>query len=551
VNIDAHHLKVVLILTLGFALASSLGYLTQRIKLSPILGYLAAGYIIGPYSPGFVADIHVSEQLAEIGVILMMCGVGMHFKLQDLLNVKKIAIPGAIFQTLFSTLLGTIFIYSLGWSIISGVVIGLAIGVASTVVLMRILTENHLIHTPEGNISVGWLIIEDLLTVVALIFLPTFASYAKGGDPSLQSVAISLALMVIKFSVFALIMFTIGKKVFSYILIKIVETRSHELFTITILALAFGVATGSALIFGTSIPLGAFVAGMTIGQTYVKHQANAHFLPMKDAFAMIFFASVGMLFNPSAINNHFLLFMGILLIILIGKPFAAFLISFLFKHPIKTSLTIAIALAQIGEFSFILTEEATKWNIIPDEGYDVIVACAIITIALNPLFFKIFGILKTHLPFSPLTRQKELVEKIENSFKALVVGFDQLGQNVAKILEENGYLPMVLDRSLEKIEKLTHEGKTAFYGEATISKILESAHIKLARLLIITISDTGMAVEITKKAKELNPNLVVLTRIRQESEKASFKNLEVAYVCDEEETKDAFRQAILNLIEEG
>jgi CPA2 family monovalent cation:H+ antiporter-2 len=389
--VDSLHLKVVLILTVGFGLASILGYLSHRAKLSPILGYLLAGYAIGPYSPGFVADMEVSEQLAEIGVVLMMFGVGLQFKLQDLLSVKKIAIPGALGQTLLAATFGAVLTYALGWSVEAGIVIGLAIGVASTVMLVRLLTDNDLLGTRRGHIAVGWLIVEDIITVFVLLLLPTLAASLNGHHISYQDIGASVAIALCKFIILVAFMATLGRLIVKYALSKIVTTNSSELFTLTILALTFVIATGSAVFFGASIALGAFVAGIIIGETDVRHQVSASAMPLKDAFVVVFFLSVGMLFNPYALLEHPHLFLGVLAIILLIKPLVAFLIVILLKHPMQTALTVAIALAQIGEFSFILSEEAMKLNILPDAGYDIVVACAFISISLNPLLFKIMG----------------------------------------------------------------------------------------------------------------------------------------------------------------
>jgi len=383
-------LKIVLILTIGFALASLLGYLAHRIKLSPILGYLLGGYIIGPFSPGYTVDLQISEQLAEIGVILMMFGVGLHFKWQDLVKYKHIAIPGALAQTAVATVAGIILINWMGWSLESGLIYGLAIGVASTVVLARVLSDNHFLNTASGHISIGWLIVEDMITVAALLLIPPLADSIKGNNGfPLEEIIMSLGFTVIKFFLLALIMFTAGKKIVSYFLSKIAMTNSHELFTLGTLAITFLIAAGSTLLLGTSIALGSFIAGMVIGQTVMQHKVSNNARPLKDAFIVIFFLSVGMLFNPKAISEHFLLFVCTLIIILILKPLTAFCICKIYKYPIKTALVTALGLAQIGEFSFILTEEAMNLKLLPEAGYDIIVACALITIAINPLLFKL------------------------------------------------------------------------------------------------------------------------------------------------------------------
>ena len=391
INMSAGHcnLGIVLLLAVGFAFASIFGYFAHRIKLSPILGYLLAGYLIGPFSPGFVADTHVSEQLAEIGVILMMFGIGLNFKFSNLMSVKRIAIPGAIGQTLIASLCGTAIVYFFGLPLQTGVIMGLAIGVASTVVLVRMLSDNKLLGTKEGHIAVGWLIMEDIITVFILILLPTLALLLQGSEFSLSKLLLSLGIVIAKFIVLAVILLVFGRKFVTFFLKKVIHTQSHELFTISLLALIFLLAVGSTFIFGISIALGAFIAGMIIGQTEERDQALSHSRPMKDAFIAVFFLSVGMLFNPLVIVNDFPLFISILGVILIVKPLAAFAISALLKYPLKTSLIVAAALSQIGEFSFILSEEAMKYDLIPDEGYDLIVSCALVSIAINPLVFKL------------------------------------------------------------------------------------------------------------------------------------------------------------------
>lgn len=392
---DQIKIKLVLILTVGFGYASVLGYLAHRIKLSPIVGYLFAGYLIGPFSPGFIADLHLAEQMAEIGVILMMFGVGLHFKWQQLWKTSRLAVPGAISQMLICTIIGAVLIYSIGGSIETGVIFGLAIAVASTVVLVHVLRENNLLKTTDGHICVGWLVVEDIITVFALLLIPAIAATSGGNTFPIFDIVTNFGASIVKFSILVLIMFTIGNKVFSYIFEKVQLTHSHELFTLTFLAVTFAIAAGAFELFGTSMVLGAFLAGMVMGQTVVHRKVAANALPLQDAFLVIFFLSIGMLFNPSAIPNHFILFVSALFLILIIKPLLAMLISLLFRYPLKTALTIAVSLAQIGEFSFILAEEALKLNLIPDEAFDIIVACSLISISVNPLLFKLIASRKT------------------------------------------------------------------------------------------------------------------------------------------------------------
>lgn len=393
---ELFNLKVVIILTVGFSLASLLGYFSLKLKLSPIMGYLIAGYLIGPYSPGFVADKEISEQLAEIGVILMMFGVGLHFKWQDLVSVKDLALPGAIGQTLLTTTITAIIMHAIGWSWEAGIVFGLAIGVASTVVLVRVLTSNNLIRSPEGRISVGWLIVEDIITVAALLLIPTLAASFNGQSYSPPQVLASFAIAILKFFLLALIMFTIGKRIVTFLLNKIQKTNSHELFLLGILALTFLIATGSSIFFGTSIALGAFIAGMAAAQTPLRKKVLITATPLKDTFIVIFFLSVGMIFNPMVIFERFGLFLMVLGVILIVKPFLAFILATVLKYPPRTAITVALALSQIGEFSFIMAEQALKFDIMPDEGYDILVACALVSLSINPSLFKLVNLGEKH-----------------------------------------------------------------------------------------------------------------------------------------------------------
>ena len=381
-QIESFQFNIVLIFTVGFSLASLLGYLANRIHLTAILGYLLAGYLIGPYSPGFVADHNVAEQLAEIGVIFMMFGVGLQFKWQDLKKVNKIAIPGAIFQTGLSTLIGTLFAVFLGWTWQAGVVLGFSIGVASTMVLVRLLTDNNLLKTPQGHIALGWLIVEDIITVLVLLSLPILT----GSD-----ISYSIFISILKFCVLILVLHFAGMRFVRFILAKAHSAKSEELFILTVLAIMFVIAIGSVMLFGTSIALGAFLAGMMIAQTDFGEYIFKNTSSLRYAFVVTFFLSVGMLFNPLAILENFQLFVGVIAIIFIVKPLAAFVVASSLGESRKTALIVSIALAQVGEFSFILAEEASRLKILPDAGYDVIVAAAFLSISLNGLICQQFS----------------------------------------------------------------------------------------------------------------------------------------------------------------
>ncbi|MDF2577681.1 MAG: kefC [Chlamydiales bacterium] len=545
-----HNLEIVVILTLGFTLASLLGYLAERFKLPSIIGYLLAGYIIGPYSPGFTADREISEQLAEVGVILMLFGVGMHFKLEDLLRVKKIALPGAFFQTLASTFIAMFFVFCLGWKIENGLILGLAISVASTVVLVRSLSDNHLLNTPQGHIAVGWLIVEDIITVGVLILLPMFAIFCQGGAISLQDLLGSIGYMIAKLTFLTAFMFTWGQKMVSYALTSIARLRSQEFFTLSVVALILLIAAGSTFLFGTSIALGAFIAGMVIGKTDLKHQATNNALPLKDIFCVIFFLSVGMLFNPMVIAKHFLPFLATIFVILVVKPLAAFAIVISLKSNLKTALTVAISLAQIGEFSFILAEEATKLNVLPQHSYDLLVACAMLSITLNPILFKFLdkiesAINKKNYKFlgkiTPLLESPVLEKQPP---QAITVGFGPIGQAITQILEAKGIIPLIIEQNIDMIPKLKGQKRQVIYGDATQVTILEAAKIDQARYLVITIPNIDTTRLIIETAQATNPKLLIFGHTKYITEKMELEKAKVKVVCSEEESLKTFVKLI-------
>ncbi|CDR34807.1 cation:proton antiporter [Criblamydia sequanensis] len=550
---DLVNLEIVIILTVGFALASILGFLSYKAGLSSLLGYLIAGYLIGPYSPGIVIDSHTAEQLAEIGVILMMFGVGMHFKWEDLASVKSVAIPGAFGQTFVTALFSTLFIYSLGWTLESGLIIGLSIGVASTVVLVRVLSDNEILSTPQGHIAVGWLIVEDIFTVAVLILLPSIAANQGLTGFDIKIFSFSILILTIKFISLAFVVFYIGTRVVTYLLFRIARTRSHELFTLAVLAITFAIALGSALIFGTSIALGAFLAGMVIGRTEVRHQASAHVLPLKDAFVVIFFLSVGMLFDPRAMVENFSLFTGVLAIILIVKPLTAFLIVYFLGYSVEVGLVVALSLAQIGEFSFILAEEAMKYKLLPDAGYDILVASALISIAINPLLFKSIKNFKYYL--EKLLHQQSndegrgLISK-EAVNKAIVVGYGPIGRAIYQTLQENGFSPIVIDRNVDTISKLLKEGKEAIYGDASKSNIQEIAGMEKAVLLAVTLPEINESISVIETARDLHPPIYIVARTRYISDKPFFENLDIPCICCEEEGLKAFREVLAATMDE-
>lgn len=532
------NLQIVLILTIGFALASLLAFIAQRLRLPAILGYMLAGYIIGPYSPGFVADVEISEQLAEIGVILMLFGVGLHFRVEDLIGVKNIAIPGAVAQTFVAAVSGFFIVHGLGWSIEAGLIIGLSIGVASTVVLVRILTDNEILNTRKGHIAVGWLVVEDIFTVIILILLPTFAAFSSGENISLMSFSGTLLILMGKFVILGLFMFKWGHKIVGFILTNIARLRSQELFTLTILALVFVIATGSTAIFGTSIALGAFIAGMVIGKTSVRHQAAANALPLKDIFAVIFFLSVGMLFNPNPIIANYLLFAGVLGVILIIKPLVAFVITLMLGYSLNVALTLSVALAQIGEFSFILAEEAMNLKLLPDDGFDILVACALVSISLNPLLFQSIEAIEKRLSPLPLFRRaKHQVAKGKDGYqipspKVVIIGFGPIGREVSVFLKKMGISPLIIEQNIDTVTSMEAQD-TIFFGDAAESNILKDIHIEQASHLLITLPDTAKAVKIIHTARSANPDIQIICRSQYIADEEEIKDLNVQSVCTE------------------
>ncbi len=533
-----HNLKIVLIFTIGFALATFFAYITQRLKLSPILGYLLAGFIIGPYSPGYTADPEIAEQLAEIGVILMLFGVGLHFKIEDLLKVKNVAIPGAFVQTTISTIVTMYIVYLAGWPLEMGLIIGLAIGVASTVVLMRMLTDNNILNTQEGHIAIGWLIVEDIFTVFILILIPTLVTFVSGSNFSWTGLVGSISTAIVKFFILALVMFTWGQKFVSYILTNIVRLHSQEMFTLAVISLVFIIATGSAVIFGTSIALGAFIAGMVIGKTHVKHQAAANALPLKDIFGIVFFLSVGMIFNPIGITSNYSLFIGLLLVVILVKPLTAYFITAFLGYPIRTALIIAIGLAQIGEFSFILAEQALKFHLLTDEGYDFLVACALISISLNPLLFNSVNAIERFLKKIPFLNafEKRITKNLQTNhnidLNAVIIGYGQIGKATTKILGEYGFVPTIIENNIDIVSH-KQEDENIIYGEATEPNILKEAQLEKASHLLITISDSSKTIAIIHIARQINPTIEIIARAQFTAEEPLMDKLRVHYVCTE------------------
>ncbi|MBU1206631.1 MAG: cation:proton antiporter [Proteobacteria bacterium] len=558
-------------LSVSLGLALVLGLLTQRLRLSPIVGYLLAGIVVGPHTPGFVGDPKMAHDLAEVGVILIMFGVGLHFNFIDFLAVRRIAIPGSLGQILVASTLGTIAALSFGMGAGAGLVIGIAISVASTVVLVRVLEDNDLFQTNQGHIAIGWLILEDIFTVFVLVLLPAMASIWKPSEGGGGGLLITFALTIAKFAGLSLLVVVVGRKAVPRLLTLVARTRSRELFTLTILSLALAIATGSAALFDVSMALGAFLAGIVVGQTEVSHQAAADALPMRDAFAVLFFVSIGMLFDPQAIFKEPRLLFALLGIIILAKPLTAFLIIWTLRYSVRTAITVALALAQIGEFSFLLAYEAMGLGMLSADGQSLLVACAVVSIAINPLLFraidplekwlrnqeKIWRILSRRSEFKGMqlnleeqVRFSRQVQKPGIKAKAVIVGYGPVGQTASRILKDFDIPLVIIDMNLDTVRKLMELGQAAIYGDASRHKILEAAGIQKADYLLVTIPDVLTRTTVILTAKELNPELHVFARARYLQERAWLEEIGVTDICIEE-AETAIGLAILLLREVG
>ncbi len=507
-----HHIGLILTLTGGFTAALALGFATHKLRLSPIVGYLLAGVLVGPFTPGYVADNEIATQFAEIGVILLMFGVGLHFHLKDLLAVRKIAIPGAIFQIAIASALGAIVTRMFGWSWTAGIVYGMAISVASTVVLTRVLADNGDLHTPSGHIAIGWLIVEDLFTILVLVLLPALFS-ATGNTGG--GVWLTLCWALLKLTALVAFALIAGQKIIPWFLGYVARTGARDLFTLAVLALALGIAVGSAQFFGASMALGAFLAGMVVGQSEFGARAASDALPMRDAFAVLFFVSVGMLFDPSGVADGWPLMLATLGIVIIGKPLAAFIVVLAFRRPVRSALSISVALAQIGEFSFILAALASSLNVLPSEATNALVVASVASITLNPLLYKGIEPFVRWLESKGISREAKPTPeapKIDDAaHRVVVVGYGPVGRTLSRILRDNGIQVVVVETNLQTVQQLLSEGEAAVYGDASEREILHHAGIEKADGLIIAASGVP-ADAVVKAARELNPNIRILTR---------------------------------------
>ena len=508
-----HDVDLILTLTAGLTAALILGFITQQLRLSPIVGYLLAGIAVGPHTPGFAADASIAQQLAEVGVILLMFGVGLNFHIRELLEVRSVAIPGALVASSIATVLGMGAAHLQGHDWAAGIVFGSAISVASTVVLIRVLSDNRDLHTRSGHIAVGWVVVEDLLTVAALVVLPAIL----GGEPlGMQGVAIALGTAALKIAALVAVILLAGGRLIPWVMEHVAATRSRELFTLAVLVIALGIAVGSAKLFGVSMALGAFLAGTIVGRSEFGLRAASDALPMRDAFAVLFFVSVGMLFNPATILTSPWLLAATLAIVLLAKPMTIWVVVMLlgYHRPIATS--VAVSLAQIGEFSFILAALGRQLGVLPEAAINTLVAAAMVSITLNPLLYRLIGPFERWLArFGVTTAAYDDADGLADSapsHRAIVVGYGPVGQTVTQLLLDNEIVPTVIELNLDTVRRLRAFDVRAIYGDATRPEILVEAGVKGADNLILTSGAGRVDEEIVRRAKELNPDVTILAR---------------------------------------
>jgi CPA2 family monovalent cation:H+ antiporter-2 len=524
--------NISLITTIAAALGFGLvfGMLAVRLRLPALVGYLAAGVIIGPATPGFVADVQLAAQLAEIGVMLLMFGVGLHFSLDDLLEVKGIALPGAVLQIAVATLMGMGLAHLWGWGLGAGLVFGLALSVASTVVLLRALEDRGQLDSFNGRIAIGWLVVEDLVTVLVLVLLPALAGPLGGKSSGDGSLWLTLGMTLLQVGGFIAFMLVVGRRLFPWFLWRVARTGSRELFTLAVVAAAVGIAYGSSHLFGVSFALGAFFAGMVLRESELSHRAAAETLPLRDAFSVLFFVSVGMLFDPRVLVDSPLEVLGVVAIILFGKSIAAFVLVLALRYPLNTAITVSASLAQIGEFSFILAALGISLGLLPVMGQNLILAGAIISIAVNPLMFKLVEPIERWVRGrseqarnmerspDPLRELPVTIPHERLSGQVVLVGYGRVGKRIAAELDRQGVHYVVAEQNRDVVEELRRRDQPAVAGNAAEPAVLIQAHIARAAMLVIATPDTFHVRAMIATAKALNPAIHCIVRTHNEEE---------------------------------
>ena len=532
-----HELTVLMTFTGGLAMALLLGFLAKRLSVSPIVGYLIAGIAVGPFTGGYVADQHVADQFAEIGVILLLFGIGLKFHLDELIAVWRIAIPGALFQSAISTFALAGLPRLVGWDWTSGIVLGISISVASTVVMALVLADRHALHAPIGHIAIGWTVVEDLLTVTALLLLPMFLGEGASGSPG---VAAALGQAALKIVALVVVVVVLGKWVIPWALGQIAAARSRELFTLSVLVIALGIAVGSAKLFGVSMALGAFLAGLAVGRSEFAARAANDALPMRDAFAVLFFVSVGMLCDPRSLLRSPLLVVIVLAVVLLGKPLAAMLVVRVLGRPMSTAVAVGAALSQVGEFSFILGTAAKNLGVINDDGWNALIGASIISIALNPTVYRFARKLSGGAgALTPASDERPPVDPR----RCILVGYGPVGRTVRRLLVEYDADVTVIELNLETVRRLRAEGHKALYGDVLRPGTLEEAGIATAGSLILSV-EIEDAAELIRQARVANPSVRVLARCAHLREAPKLRNAGAKVVAAEAEVAIALAEVL-------
>jgi CPA2 family monovalent cation:H+ antiporter-2 len=531
-----HHTPLISTIVVALVLAFVLGAVANRFRISPLVGYLLAGIVIGPFTPGYVADQGIAKDLAEIGVILLMFGVGLHFTLEDLLSVRAIAVPGALVQIASATLLGVGLAWLLGWTLGAGLVFGLALSVASTVVLLKALQERRLVDTERGRIAVGWLVVEDFAMILTLVLIPGLAGILQGSTGAASSqLAISVLITLAKVAAFVAVMLVIGKRLIPALLHWVAHTGSRELFRLAVLAIALGVALGASQLFDVSFALGAFFAGMILSESELSQRAAQESLPLRDAFAVLFFVSVGMLVDPTIVLREPLPLIATLLIIVLGKSVAAFLIVRLFGYPTHQALTVSASLAQIGEFSFILAGLGVSLSLLPERGRDLILAGAIISILLNPVLFaavdRYLASRKAAEPgpgpaapdSAPETGTREPIPPTKLTDHVVLVGYGRVGRVVTGGLQARQIPLLLIEENKQSAAEAMEAGAQVISGTATDREVLAAANLAGARRLLVAIPDAFEGGQVVAQARAINPDLYIIARSHSDEETAHLK----------------------------
>ncbi len=556
-----HNVSLISTLAAGFGLALILGFIAERVRIPALVGYLLAGIILGPATPGFVADVGIAAQLSEIGIMLLMFGVGLHFSLNDLMAVKRIALPGAVVQMGLATALGMGMAWWWGWSLGAALVFGLSLSCASTVVLLKALESHGVLATMNGRIAVGWLVVEDLVTVLVLVLLPALSGILGGVvDPAAGSSPLwrTIGLTLLQVAAFIALMLIAGRRVLPWLLWHIARTGSRELFTLSVVSAAIGIAYGAAQLFSVSFALGAFFAGMMMRESEFSHRAAEESLPLRDAFSVLFFVSIGMLFDPQVLVSQPLQVLAVIAIIIVGKSIAAMILVLAFRYPLNTALTVAASLAQIGEFSFILAGLGMSLGLLPAEGMSLILAGALISIALNPLVFTTVAPLRNWiLGRSELAREldrrqdpyAELPMSTERKYlegQVVLVGHGRVGHRIAQALGERGIPYVVAEQNRELVEDLRRNGVAAVSGDAADPAVLIQAHIAHAAMLVIATPDALNVRQMVDTARTLNPGIEIVLRTHSEDETQMLRrdDIGVVFFGEEELAKGMARHVL-------